>query len=464
MVDSTKKPQTATTIDLSRLSDLTKDDGDRKAFITTKNHPSLPLSLHNYTKNAFMHSYVTFLSKNTEKLDLCLAARTLVTEKGTGKVVSRSFSKFFNYHEKLAYKPTGEEHAWVVEEKVDGSIISFFYYQGWQCISRGSFDSSHALQAKQVMDAQYPGVLQKLDEEKTYVFELIDPKVPIKVKYSQEGLILLSIISKDGSEPPHNFDWSILPFKRPYIYQTHTLELKAMSKLNLANEEGFVIKFWRTPDDRHPQRVKVKFESYLKLVQLKADASASTPTASARIKNVQIPASERSKLFSALPTIATPPTPPTLVGLYKAHRKKIPSFDRARVSNSLSLFQSAYLASLQDIADDYGGDAWLDLISAKWDRMHIVLSLQEEDWTTLMDALTVQRFRPSAKNLTLSPTSKERKAFDQRMKRGDVDAELRGVATAWWCGKPINKVVELVVDSWEIPKDMKSDEVILLGE
>ncbi|PPR01461.1 hypothetical protein CVT24_001865 [Panaeolus cyanescens] len=462
MIQPSDTAQTSLTIDLNLLGNLSREHADQKPFITTKHHPTLPLSIHNYSKTAFMRSTaISLLSSDTQKLDLCIASRALVTERDTGKVVSRSFSKFFNYHEKLAYKPTGTEPTWLVEEKIDGSIISFFYYQGWQSVSRGAFDSPHSLQAKQVMEAQHPGLLQTLDKEKTYVFELIDPKAPIKVRYPKEGLVLLSIISKDGSEPPPNFDWSILPFKRPYIYSTPNLDPKALSKLNLSNEEGFVIKFWRSLDDRHPQRIKVKFDSYLKLTQLKAGDSQ--PSAASRIPNVQIPPGERSKLFSALPSSPSPPSAASLVELYKAHRKKIPSFDSSRVSNSLSLFQTAYLSSLEDIADDYGGDAWIDLISSKWDRIHIILSLQEEDWTTLMDALTVQKFRPSAKNLTLSSSSKEKKAFDQRMKRGDVDAALKVIATAWWCGKPINKIVELIVDAWEVPKDMTSMEVITLG-
>ncbi|KAF8799231.1 hypothetical protein BYT27DRAFT_7318779 [Phlegmacium glaucopus] len=61
--------------------------------------------------------------------DMAEAARPLITESNSGQVVSKSFSKFFNHHEKQAYTPTGGEYAFTIEEKVDGSITSLFCYK-----------------------------------------------------------------------------------------------------------------------------------------------------------------------------------------------------------------------------------------------------------------------------------------------------------------------------------------------
>jgi hypothetical protein len=239
-------PRRSLFIDPSQLKDYAEErprPPNQKvcALISTKYHPKLPLAIHNYTYDAFMRNNVD---------DLAVAARTLITESNSGRVISRSFPKFFNYHEKQAYKPTGDEHAFVIEEKVDGSIISLFYYHNeWMMASKSAFETPHTISARRILDKLYPNVLATLDISQTYIFELVDPRMPIRVVYQKEDLILLAIFAKDGQEPPHNFDWSIFPFSRPKIHNAPQVNPKQLSQMNWRNEEGFVIKFWLTPED-----------------------------------------------------------------------------------------------------------------------------------------------------------------------------------------------------------------------
>jgi len=368
---------------------------------------------------------------------LILAARTLVTETTTGIIVSRSFSKFFNFHERHAYKPTGEEYAFSIEEKVDGSIISLFWYSGaWMMISRSSFDSPHSIAARQILDEQYPGVLGKLEKEKTYVFELVDPSQPIKVVYKKKGLVLLSIIAKDGQEPPHNFDWSILPFPRPRTHSFSSVNPKELSKLNIKNEEGFVVKFWETMDDRRPQRIKVKFESYLKATENLTKSMAH---------------------FSISLSLSPPPSNASILEIYTNRRLRIHHFKPTVIASQMEAYKREHLRSLEDIADDYGGKAWLDEIEKVWVRIGALFSLQEAEWNETTKSLEKEGYKPRPQN---SSSQVAKGAFERRIKRNDIGKAYRDALLAWFVSETPTKIVALVVAGVEIPHDLRTTDII----
>lgn len=403
--------------------------GKSSAIITTKHHPSLPLSIHNYANRAFAR----------QKWDsLAVAARTLVTERRTGKVVSRSFSKFFNYHEKLAYKPTGYEYAFAIEEKIDGSIISLFCYQNqWLMVSRSSFDSPHTVSALKILNEKYPRVLDQLDQNKTYVFELVDPNMPIKIVYKSTDLILLSVVTKDGKEPSHDFDWSSFPFPRSRIHYAPTVNLAGLSRLNIANEEGFVVKFWRTPHDEYPQRVKVKFESYLQTIG--------------------------SSVIQSMPKISInpasgPPSNAKILEIYLGHRSKIHHFKTALISERMFAHRENYLQSLESIADDYGGEDWMSRIESIWNRIDALVTLQEAEWKELTGSLVREGYRAN----TVKGLSKSGgQAFMKRIRRTDINTSYRNALLAWFNAESPMKQVELFVKNIDIPADLRSCEVIL---
>ena len=120
-------------------------------------HPTLPLTIWNYTEE---------VQYNNKWDEITLSARGLVTDE-FGTIVARPFTKFFNMEEGKHTPTTDFE----VFEKVDGSLGIVFNYKGeWMIATRGSFTSDQAIKGKEMLD-KYP--VEKLDKNKTYLFEII---------------------------------------------------------------------------------------------------------------------------------------------------------------------------------------------------------------------------------------------------------------------------------------------------
>lgn len=414
------------------------------ALITTKRHPVLPLAIHNYTNRAFMGS---------KPDELTLAARTLVTETTTGNVVSRSFSKFFNHHEKFAYKPTGLEYAFIIEEKVDGSIISLFHYAGeWRMASRSSFEGPHIDAAWRIIKLKYAKALQNLDKDVSYVFELIDPALPIKIVYTRRDLILLSVVSKDGQEPPPDFNWGMYPFPRPRKHNASEVKPKALQKLNLENEEGFVIKFWRTPQDRHPQRIKVKFDAYLQSL------AASPKNVGARKDTLLAMGSSSNGTVTSQPgsSVVVPPSNQRVLETYFNRRMNVHHFKPEVIAATMKQAKEKYLQSLESIADDYGGEEWLNEIESIWNRVDALLTIHEAEWVKDTTSLQREGYKPSIANSKIA-----RQGFERRIQRGrKFDAGYRTALMAWFTGESVSKQISLVLNTVFMPSDLRTANVI----
>jgi hypothetical protein len=411
-------PRIATNVDVTLLHDhtilRTRSFPSRKkwALIKSTQHPYLPIAIHNYTQD---------VPENNAWDPLTLAARTLVTETQTGRVVSRSFSKFFNHHEELAYKHTGDESAVVVEEKLDGSIISLFWYAGeWRSISMSQFDGPYVQLANQILHKRYAGALDMLNKEKTYVFELINPHQPIGVKYDQLDMILLAIVSKDGQEPPPDFDWSKLPFTRPRVLNAQTVDLEELRKMNPVNEEGFVVKFYPSSGKMRPQRVKVKFNSYLALVKTKHHVS-----------------------------------PAAILKLYRKSRGTISDLDQTIVQEKITLARENYMHSLRPLADDFGGDTWLQQVEAVWMGIDMFFMRKEKEWHRLVTILQAEGY-PG----TNSRAPARKRMFSERIGRRDVDVGLRQVLYNWYAGSSIRDQVRCFTGTLPVPDELKKDESI----
>lgn len=466
------------------------------AFITTKQHATLPLSIHNYTYRSFgasspltsysleqreqiIDSQGVLSSRNEESLALTLASRSLVTERSTGRVISRSFTKFFNYYEKMAYIPTGDEYAYEIEEKVDGSIISLFWYDEfpntsgtfqsrgqWIVASRSSFASPHTESGWNILNTRFSSLVNdtqdsSLDKSKTYVFELVDNRMPIKIRYPYDSdLVLLSIIGTDGCE--ERLANTRLPFRRPRMWRLEELlagetlgigvttsNLKQLSKLDRANEEGFVITFWRTKEDVHPQRVKVKLECYLKLCKSEPGNCSSRLSQPSRSNTISTP------LIDSLPS------PKSLLQIYVSRRMSNPSF--IGIDDYMSSLKRQLLEDIRglNISDDYGGEAWFDQIMKIWDRIHAFCSNQERNWMKTVLQLEKEGFRSRLQRQTFTTLDWK---FENRIGSTDVDQSLKSSLRAWFEGQSSQEILKLVVESVEFPKDLNSTEIIVLDE
>ena len=229
---------------------------ESKGLVRSQTHPTLPLTIWNYTEKVQYESLWD---------EVTLAARGLVTD-GSGRVVARPFSKFFNIEEGK-HTPTQE---FEVFEKMDGSLGIVFVYQGQVVYAtRGSFASD---QAKWMADwGDRYNFSDTIVDGYTYLFEIIFAQNMIVVNYGGESrLVLLGVIKTDTGEETSwddlsTFDgWELV--KRYEGISDYTL-LKGMVE---NNQEGFVVRF------SNGNRVKIKGEEYLRLHRIMTNLSTTS--------------------------------------------------------------------------------------------------------------------------------------------------------------------------------------------
>ena len=224
-----------------------------KGLLKSQTHPTLPLSIWNYTPTV---QY----SQNWD--DITKQCRGLVIDEESGEIVARPFSKFFNLEERK-HIPTPE---FEIYTKLDGSLGIVFNYKGeWVFASKGSFTSPHSQFLKSKMKEKYEEALRYMSPLNTYLFEIINPEFKIVVDYGlvKDVFLLASFNNKDGKECLDALD-----LFRPLlnVVQTHpglsSKTLYDLKNLNTPNEEGFVIRF------SNGERCKIKFSEYVKLHQI----------------------------------------------------------------------------------------------------------------------------------------------------------------------------------------------------
>jgi RNA ligase len=214
-----------------------------KKYIRVNKHPDLDLYIYNYTQSAQFERHWN---------EWTMMCRGLVLD-GEGNIVARPLPKFFNYEEPEANIP--EDTEMVVFEKLDGSLIEIFKYQGQTLVvSRGSFTSDTAIYGKEILESKHDDFIDKIEEGKTYIFELISPTGRIVVDYgTKDDLVLLTIMDNDTANETLDYE---LGFEVVKKFDFDEMTLAQLQELDLENEEGFVCLF-------DGYRVKVKFANYV---------------------------------------------------------------------------------------------------------------------------------------------------------------------------------------------------------
>jgi T4 RnlA family RNA ligase len=220
-----------------------------QGYIISQTHRSLPLTIYNYTAKAqFDRHWV----------DATLHCRGLVLDNHY-QPIAKPLPKFFNLSEYQGLLPDGVPE---IYEKLDGSLIILFHYQGqWEVASRGSFASEQA-QMAQVLLPNYQAELDGLDREYTYLFEIIYPHNRIVVDYgsAQRLVFLAAVHTQTGAELEHpQVNWP----DRSQTYPATTLPewLKSIdeTQAELTNHEGFILKW------PNGFRLKYKLADYVRL-------------------------------------------------------------------------------------------------------------------------------------------------------------------------------------------------------
>jgi T4 RnlA family RNA ligase len=220
-----------------------------QGYITSQTHRSLPLTIYNYTAKAQFDRHW---------IDATLHCRGLVLDRNY-QPIARPLPKFFNLSEYQGSLPNGVPQ---IYEKLDGSLIILFHYQGqWEVASRGSFASEQSQMAR-VLLANYQTELNGLDPEYTYLFEIIYPHNRIVVDYGlvQRLVFLAAVHTHTGVELEHpQVNWC----DRSQTYPATTLPewLKSIDETQseLTNYEGFILKW------PNGFRLKYKLADYVRL-------------------------------------------------------------------------------------------------------------------------------------------------------------------------------------------------------
>jgi RNA ligase len=238
---------------------------------------------HRYVKAVEWNDLVLFHYKQECVYDrawdnVTLNARGIIFNKVTGELVARPWKKFFNLNELIdLYSLPGytniistlNDNLFYVLDKLDGSMGILFKYGGKYRIStKGSFTSEQALWATDWIQERIKGQNNdlKIDNNLTYLFEIIYPENKIVVDYGEmKELVLTGVINnKDGSElGPDGLNKCSkeLGVQCAASNSFQSLdELSVYCKTLPFQKEGFVVTFPATG-----LKVKVKGDEYLRI-------------------------------------------------------------------------------------------------------------------------------------------------------------------------------------------------------
>lgn len=228
-----------------------------KGLVIKQDHPSLPLSIYNYSRTCQYDGLWD---------DVTTACRGLILD-NEGNVVASAFPKFFNYEEVADKVPVKGDYVYV-QEKVDGSLGILFYYNNeWHLATKGSFTSDQAKKGMEIIKSKYN--LRTFITHVAYIVEIIYPENRIVVDYGNKEKVVFLSVTSEGEELHWTtaqaiFHASGIDKKDIVKTEQHFAfgpELyNALKSKNEANKEGFILRF--QPGNF---RMKIKFEEYVRL-------------------------------------------------------------------------------------------------------------------------------------------------------------------------------------------------------
>lgn len=226
-----------------------------KGLLEKNDHPSLPLSIWNYSRECqYSGSWD----------EITLKCRGLILD-NEGNVIARAFDKFFNYEEVADQVPVKGDYVYV-QEKLDGSLgILFHYADDWHLATKGSFTSEQAKKGMEIIKAKHR--MRNFLPQMTYLCEIIYPENRIVVDYGGEERVIFIGVTSEGKELHWSMANSVLIasgiedrvkteqhfFFGPDLY-------RSLKEKQEKNREGYVLTF--QPGNF---RMKIKFEEYVRL-------------------------------------------------------------------------------------------------------------------------------------------------------------------------------------------------------
>ena len=204
---------------------------------------------------------------------LVCEARGIIIDVKHQTVVCRPFDKFFNVQEQ--YAADIDWNTAKVLEKIDGSLIKLYWYNG-----KWTFATSSTCDASDASVAGYKGVTYRdiiaradnysripfddLNKNRTYLFELVSPMTQVVIRYDKTSLYYLaSFDNMTGEEVEVDL---FEEFKRPRSYPLKTIDecISAAMELNRDSEEEIKDEGFVVVDGQH-RRIKIKSPAYIAL-------------------------------------------------------------------------------------------------------------------------------------------------------------------------------------------------------
>ena len=208
--------------------------------------------------------------------EICCEARGLILEEGTWRVVRMAFKKFFNLGESFAAKI--DWNSATANEKLDGSIISVFFYDGkWRIATNSTIDAFKA----ELSDASpyrsfgdlFESVLplstfENYHKRRCWTFELVSPYNKIVIGYPKTKVYLLSVRNMDTLEELDLDAVEMIADANgiavPQRYDLNNeADYRQLVEQMPEGHEGIVVR------DENGERVKIKTPLYFKMHRAK---------------------------------------------------------------------------------------------------------------------------------------------------------------------------------------------------
>jgi RNA ligase len=218
-------------------------------LVVKNDHPTLPISIYNYSRTC------QYESKWDDITKMC---RGLILDQD-GNEIAKGYDKFFNLEEHISEEIPNEPFE--VFEKLDGSLGILFWYQGqWILATKGSFTSEQSIRAKEILNKYN---YHPIPKGYTTLVEIIYPENRIVCGYgNEESLVVLSMINNSSGK---ELDYTSLLYisdetRMPVVKKYDGInDYKTLKSLISKDREGYVVRF------RNGFRMKIKGEEYVRL-------------------------------------------------------------------------------------------------------------------------------------------------------------------------------------------------------
>lgn len=164
---------------------------EKQLGIKATRHPTEPLMTLNYSQ-----------LESPKNNPVVMECRGIVLDDNYD-LVAKSFNRFFNYGEDIDLQKNFKWSGFTCQEKVDGSLIMMFWYNGrWIVKTRASWCQEKMQGLPMTWEALFwkafgQSVPEDLPRDKTYVFELCSPYNKVVRHYPDPQVFLLTVVDVD---------------------------------------------------------------------------------------------------------------------------------------------------------------------------------------------------------------------------------------------------------------------------